>query len=365
MVHRFLGSRAFMTLAGLVLVAVVVAGVYVVVGHPLRKMNSYCALMPDSIGLYRGNQVAIRGVPVGSVKSIEPQGRGVRVDFTVDADYPLAADVSATTLSNTIVADRELAVLSAGTVKEKLKPDQCITKTLTPKSMTATLTALADLSSQTLGSDPAHDDALSRGLHALNSATAGTGPQVNEIIHKLGTALDSPDAAIGNLAGAIDALSSLAASISTHWGDIKSMLVRLDSVLDQVNNELFSRTVEIIDGFQKVLPMLNDITTLFGDPIFQVLDATVPLARFAGAHVAELRDIIDMIPPITSAFTRVTDPHTSRPGLIYASPHVAVPREEVAKICATAKTVAADRCTDSKAADIPLAALVLGMAGAR
>ncbi|MGV9482598.1 hypothetical protein [Gordonia aichiensis] len=151
------------------------------------------------------------------------------------------------------------------------------TKTLTPKSITETLDAMADLSAEIAGDEQSDD--LARAIGALNDATAGTGPQLNEIVRRLGSALHSPDAAIGHLAGLVDALASLSEAIATHWGDIKSMLQRMGPVLDQVNNELFTETVIIIDGFQRLLPMLNDITTLFGDPILDVLDSSIPLQR--------------------------------------------------------------------------------------
>ncbi|MBL3153080.1 MlaD family protein, partial [Klebsiella pneumoniae] len=85
---------------------------------------------------YEGNQVTMRGIVVGSVTSVRNQGSGVRVDFEVDADHPVYADASATTVSDTVVADRELAVLASGTTTEPWDSGACITRTLTPKSLT-------------------------------------------------------------------------------------------------------------------------------------------------------------------------------------------------------------------------------------
>ncbi|MGX1806069.1 MlaD family protein [Nocardia sp. NPDC055321] len=367
MLIRVLSARVFMSLAGAVALVLLTGAAYLVAFDPLRKVESYCALMPDTVGLYTGNHVTVRGMPVGAVTAITPQGGTVRVDFTVDADYPLAEDVSATTVSDTIVADRQLALLDSGAATTDWDHSRCVTKTLTPKSLTETLTALADLANETLGPDPAHADALQRGLTALDAATAGTGPQINEIITTLGAALNSPDAAIGHLAGVIDALSSLARGVSGHWGDIKSMLLRLASVLDEVNNGLFSTTIEIIDGFQRVLPMLNDITTLFGDPIFAALDAIVPLARFAAANVGSLRELVSMTPAIASAFTGVLDPNTGAPGLTYASPRVALPPDAVDRLCAAVDALAPGQCsrTPDGLTGVPLVSLVLGLAGAR
>ncbi|MBB5912668.1 virulence factor Mce-like protein [Nocardia transvalensis] len=366
MLHTALGSRVTMSVAGaLALVAVAVLG-YITVADPLRRTESYCALMPDSVGLYAGNHVTMRGVPVGTVTGIHPAGDKVRVDFAVDADHPVLTDASATTLSRNVTTDRDLAVLNSGTVLDRWDPRQCITRTLTPKSLTETLHAVAGLSKQLLGTEPRQDDAIGRLVTQLNSATAGTGPQLNALIGKIGSALDHPDAAIGRLSAIIDSLAALSDSVSTHWGTIDSMVRGLESILHQVNDELFSETTTIIDDFRRVLPMLNDITTMFGDPIFLLLDASVPLIRFLGAHIATLRQIIDMVPVITGAFTAIVDPRTGAPGLTFAPPRVALPTPEGDKICAAVNSVAPGRCSATgDTANVDLVRMILATAGAR
>ncbi|WP_067687679.1 MlaD family protein [Nocardia jejuensis] len=355
MLRKLLGSRGFMSAAAAVLIGVVAVAVYLVGLRPPVRTESYCALLPDSIGLYVGNHVTMRGMPVGEVKTIRPQGRTVRVEFTVDSRFPVAEDASATTVSDTIVADRQLAVLGIGNRDRHRDPGQCITKTLTPKSMTQTLDALAQLSAQILGPESGGQDALRQGLTALNTATAGTGPQLNEIIVKLGSAMDSPDAAIGHLAGLLDSLSAVAGSVAAHWGDIKDMMIRLADVLDQVNNQLFSRAVEIIDGFQRVLPMLNDITSMFGDPILKLLDATVPLVRLIHTNTDTLRDIVTKVPLLAATGAAALNPAG---GISVALPNVGVPQEISQQLCAVA-------ACDGGSVQVPLAGLVLGSTGAR
>ncbi|WP_280198199.1 MlaD family protein [Nocardia cyriacigeorgica] len=365
-VHRMLGARVTMSVAGaLALVAAAVLG-YLVLVQPLKPALTYCALMPDSVGLYTGNHVTMRGIPVGEVTGIHPDGGKVRVEFTVDADHPVLADAAATTLSRSVTTDRDLAVLHSGTVPERWDPSRCITTTLTPKSLSETLRAVAELSDELLGPGPAPDDAIGRVVTQLNSATDGTGAQFNTLIDKLGTALDHPDAAIARLSAIIASLASLSDSVSTHWGSINAMVLRLKEVLGQVNNELFSETVTIIDHFRRVLPMLNDLTTMFGGPLLQLLDLTVPLFRFLGAHIATLRQIVDMIPVITDAFLAVTDPRTGAPALTYAPPRVAIPAPEAEKICAAVNAVAPGRCAAAAGvATVDLVQLVLGTVGAR
>ncbi|MBF6175943.1 MlaD family protein [Nocardia blacklockiae] len=360
------GSRTTMSVVGALVLVLLAALGYVVAADPLRRTVSYCAIMADGIGLYAGNHVTMRGITVGTVTSVRPENDRVRVDFSVDAEHPVLADASATTVSRNITTDRDLAVLHSGTVRDTWDPARCLTKTLTPKSLTETLRAVAELSRQLLGPAAGSDDAIGRLVTQLNAATSGTGPQLNAIVGKLGAALDHPDAAIGHLAGVVDSLAALAESVAAHWDSIDAMVLRLETVLHQVNDELFSETVGIIDSFRRVLPMLNDITTMFGDPIFLLLDASVPLLHLVGAGVATLRQILDMLPVITGAFAEVLNPRTGAPGLTYAPPRVAVPTPDAERLCAAVEPLLPGHCTGKDGiAHLDLARTVLALAGAR
>ncbi|MCU1646251.1 MAG: mce2D [Nocardia sp.] len=363
---RMLGSRAFMSVAGVVVLVAVTLFGYLIAFDPIAKTRGYCAIMPDGVGLYAGNHVTLRGIPVGTVTRIEPQGQAVRVDFTVAAAHPLRGMVSATTVSGTLVADRNLAVLSDGKAADGWNPDQCITRTLTPKSMTQTLNALAKLSGElTGGTDATQQDQVRDGIAALDTATAGAGPKFNRLIKDLGTALSTPDAAIGHIGALVDTLNSLSASVSGGWGDIKTMLTRFASVLSQLNDQVLGPAAQLIAGLATDLPMLNEVTTTLGGAILQGLDATVPSLRWIAANIGSLQEIITMIPPLAAAVRRSADPESGKPVLTYVSPNVALAQGDTDQLCGAIDAVAPGRCTAGAPLKMPLAQLVLGLAGAR
>ncbi len=359
--HKLLGSRAFMSVAGALAAVVLVVVGYFMAFDPLKKTQAYCAIMPDSIGLYVGNQVTMRGIPVGTVTAIANQGKAVRVEFAVEADKPVYADAGATTLADSIVAARQLAVVSSGKNTARWNPSQCITKTLTPKSVSETLNAVAQLSKEIDGGDSNTSRALAHGLGELNEATVGTGPQINEIIRKLSGAMASPDADIGHLVGVFDAFSSVGKKVEEHWGDIESMFTRLAPTLIAARTDLLEPGAQVIDGLAALLPVLNDLTTAFGDPILKGLDVTVPLVKFLRARVGSLSQIISMMPVLTDAVRSV-----GQSGIAYAPPKVALPQPNADQVCAAVNAMAPGRCTpDGGLAKVDLATLVFGMAGAR
>ncbi|GGL32277.1 MlaD family protein [Nocardia jinanensis] len=366
MLRRILGSPGLMSIAGAAMLVLVVAAAYVIAFEPLKQTRAYCAIMPDSIGLYQGNQVSMRGISVGSVTGIAPAGAKVRVDFEVDADHPLYADSGATTVSDTVVADRELAVLSSGKSTEEWDPGQCVTKTLTPKSLTQTVTALAELSDQ-IGGTEDRPNALAGGLDVLDAASAGTGPQINHLIDQLGRVLESPDADIAHLAGIFDAYASVSNKVAEHWGDLKLMLTRLAPTLNQAHSELLTPGITLFDGLSEILPVLNELTVILSDPLMVILDDLVPTVKLLRANVGSLTDIVRTTPVLVSAFRTVTDPATGTPGLTYAPPRVAIPQANAEQVCAAVNAVSPGRCAGAAdgMVDLDLMQLVLGSVGAR
>lgn len=64
------------------------------------------AYFDNSNGIFTGDDVRIRGVNVGKIDSIEPQGTRVRISFWFDDRYPVPADAKAVILSPTLVTSR-------------------------------------------------------------------------------------------------------------------------------------------------------------------------------------------------------------------------------------------------------------------
>ncbi|MFC4377816.1 MlaD family protein [Nocardia halotolerans] len=362
MLKRLLGSQAFMSIAGVAVLTALVTGGYFIAFEPLKKTQSYCALMPDAIGLYPGNHVTMRGIDVGEVTAVRNEGPKVRVEFEVDAQYPVYADASATTVAYSVAADRNLAVLATGEDTRVLEGG-CITKTLTPKSITETLTALASLSEQLSGDAAGQPSALVDGLASLDRATAGTGPTINELITKLGSAMNKPDADIGHLAGLFDAFASVSNRVAANWGDLQTMLVRLAPLLNMASEDLLGPATSLFDGLRELLPMLNDLTTILGDPLIGALDGAVPLVKMLRANVGSLREIVLMMPALTSAFQSAA----GGTAITYAAPKVALPAGEADQVCAAVNAVIPGQCPDPAQGltDVNLVQVVLGMAGAR
>jgi len=86
------------------LVAALIGGAYVL--WPSRKGHEVIAYFPSTVGLYPGDDVRVVGVPVGTIKSIQPRANDVKVTMTVHDDVKLPADARALIIAPNLVSAR-------------------------------------------------------------------------------------------------------------------------------------------------------------------------------------------------------------------------------------------------------------------
>ena len=80
--------------------------------HPTTTVTAH---FTRAVGLYPGSQVRVLGVPVGTVRSVTPEGATVRVVLDVDADQKVPADAKAAVMSPSLVSDRYVQLLPVWT----------------------------------------------------------------------------------------------------------------------------------------------------------------------------------------------------------------------------------------------------------
>ncbi|WP_063630008.1 MlaD family protein [Nocardia sp. BMG51109] len=357
MLKRVLGSRGLMS-AVVVVIVVASAAIAWQLTRSGPAMRSYCAQMPDAIGLYQGSAVTIMGVPIGRVTDIAPDAGTARVRFTVPADRKLPPDVGAVTVSDTLIADRKLALIGAEPQGPGWDSHRCITRTLTPKSMSETFDALAQLGRQLNGSgQPGQADAVGAGLDALDRATAGSGDQINTLVLQLGNALSSPDAAIGHIGGLLDALTELTHRARSGWPTVQTAMTGLTQTFSDINTLEFPEIVRVVANVVDVLPQLNDVVMMFGSPALRAIDSIPNLPQLLSAGVGTLSDVLRMAPAIAAGFAESIDESTGRPTIGYAPPKLALPQPNTDVVCASVQAITGQRCQTAENGSVTVPSL--------
>ncbi|OBB17656.1 mammalian cell entry protein [Mycolicibacterium setense] len=196
---RYHGSHLLRAgIIGLILIVLVTA-----VGLQPQKLWSwatairYHAMFAEAGGLAVGNEVRMSGMKIGSVSGVSLEGNQVGVTFTVDGSVPLGSETSAHIRTGTLLGQRVLTIVSAGSGRLRGSDVIPISRTSSPYSLTE---AVSDLTTNTAGID-----------------TSG----VNQSLDTLAATLDQIAPQLGPM---FDGLSRLSRSLNERNDSLRDLL---------------------------------------------------------------------------------------------------------------------------------------------
>jgi len=221
------------------------------------SQRTITAYFTSTVGLYVANQVTIKGIPVGTVDEIMPQGDVVRVVLKVDNEAPVRADAQAVIVAPTLVSDRYIQLGPDYTGGPMMADGAVIPvgRTNVPVELDRVYQSL-DTISRALGPTGANQNgALNQVLRSSAGALGGNGELLKSTITELGGAVgtladnrDNLFATVDNLGqftnmlarndGAVRALNAqladFSAFLATERGDLSAVLANLPPALDDV-----------------------------------------------------------------------------------------------------------------------------------
>lgn len=183
------------------LVAVITVLALAVVGgigyYAYSKLNTITvtAQFDSAAGLYEDNVVAVVGMPVGKVTKITPKGSYVEVEFTVDKDVKVPADVHAVTITTSILTARQIELTppyKAGQAVLKNHDTIGLTRTKTPVAFDRVLDML-DKISKSLSGDGKAGRPIADLINNAAATADGNGEKIKSALGALSAALRLSD----------------------------------------------------------------------------------------------------------------------------------------------------------------------------
>lgn len=174
---------------GLVVAVVAVSLAWTYLGDKMNTI-SVTAQFDSAAGLYEGNTVAVLGMPVGTVQKIVPKGGYVEVEFSVDGDVRVPADVMAVTISNSILTDRQIELTPPYRDGPTLQDHDTIglNRTRTPVEFARVLDVLDKLSTSLRG-DGNGQGPVADVVNASAAIADGNGQAMKDALGQLSVAL--------------------------------------------------------------------------------------------------------------------------------------------------------------------------------
>lgn len=268
----------------------------------------YCAIMPDSIGLYVDNPVTQMGYPIGKIAAITPAAMSVRVDFTVDDGRVLPQDVKAVTRSGSILADRSLELVGNYAAGPQLTRGGCIPleRSMTPKTLSEVVGSATTFVNSI---NPAGSNNIGAVVKGVDRALHSQGPAANRLLTTASTVLDSPEEAIGDLS-----------SITTNMAQMTSTMVELEPTLKEVFTDgaangaseaadALKGASTIFEGIVPIVDMASGLEKYLGPQIQQLLDAVSVVIRKGTARAPYYASLLDVAPRLINGFVNLANNH--------------------------------------------------------
>jgi virulence factor Mce-like protein len=224
-------------LAVIVAVLLLTATFFVFTGGGSQR--TVTAHFSRAVAIYKGTEVRLMGVKIGSVDAVVPEGDSVRVEMSYDADYRLPAGAKAMIVTPTLVADRFVQLSPAYTKGAVMQDgaDIALDKTASPVELDRIYKSLAELSNA-LGPNGANktgalDDLISAGANALR----GQGELANQTINNLADAAEVFGDNSGALFSSVRQLAQLTQVLAANDRFVNKFMGDLAGVSSQLAGE--------------------------------------------------------------------------------------------------------------------------------
>ena len=348
--------RSFSERSPLVIGAIGVAAVLTVVLGALNYQKlpfvnqdkDYSAYFADAGGLRSGASVDISGFPAGKVSSIELDGPGVLIRFSVDKTIFLGDRTEAAIKTKSLLGSKVLDVIPRGNAE--LAAAIPIDRTTSPYQLPD---ALGDLATTISG---LNTNQLSDSLATLSQTFAGTAPDLRDAVSgvarfsqtlnerdaQLRNLLDNAAKATGVLAKRTDQVVSLVrdtnallAQLQTQsgaldqiWANISAVSRQLKGFIGENRDQLrpaldkLNGVLAIVDNrkerLQQAVKLLNTYAMSLGEsvssgPFFKAYVVNLFPGQFVQPFVdAAFSDL--GLDPSTLLPSQLTDPQTGQPG---------------------------------------------------
>jgi phospholipid/cholesterol/gamma-HCH transport system substrate-binding protein len=295
------------------LLAVVAAGLLLTATFLLftggGEQRTLTAHFSRAVAIYKGSEVRLMGVRIGTVEAVVPEGDSVRVEMRYDGQYKLPAGAKAMIVTPTLVADRFVQISPAYTKGAVMQDgaDIPLDRTASPVEIDRIYKSLADLSSA-LGPNGANKTgALSELISASANALRGQGKLANETINNMAGAAEVFGNNSGALFSSVRQLSELTGVLAANdrfvnqfMGDLAGVSAQLAGESNELQAALaaLARAVGTVQTFvhdnkHLVKANIEDLTAVLG-AVAKEKDALATAVQLAPLGLGNLATAFDV-----------------------------------------------------------------------
>lgn len=238
------------------------------------------AFFPNVAGLYKDNDVAVLGMPVGQVTSVQQQGNRVKVTFTIDKNVPVPVDATPAIVNTSIVTTRHIELTPAYSGGPKLTDgaimknegrspvavgdlfdavDRLVTSLSTDKDGQGPIADLVDITS---GTTTGNGERIREAINQLGSATnvfAGNGDQLTQVIKNTQKITGALTANYPKMTQFSSSISQVAQMLGQQAPGLTATLDDLNQTLLNTSEFLKNNSTTISDSTGRLSALVNNL----------------------------------------------------------------------------------------------------------
>ncbi|VAZ96714.1 virulence factor Mce family protein [Mycobacterium pseudokansasii] len=302
--------RLARTLLATTLALILVAGVVVAMraaDHTARTL--VVAYFDNSNGLFAGDDVRIRGVPVGKIIKIEPQPLRAKILFWFDRRYQVPADAKAAILSPQLVTGRAIQLTPPYTGGPTMADGAVIgqDRTAVPVEWDDLRAQLQRLTELLKPSQPGGVSTLGSLINTAADNLRGQGATIRDTIIKLSQAVSALGDHSKDIFGTLRDLSTLVTALH----DSADILEQLNRNLASVSALLADNPAKVGQAVADLNAVVADVQSFAAENREAVGTASDKLASISQTLVASLDDIKQTLhvgPTVLQDFNNIFEP---------------------------------------------------------
>ncbi|SEQ80733.1 MCE family protein [Lentzea albida] len=282
----------FIAIACVLALVVTAALWWVFAGMNGRRVTAHFAA---AVGVYPGGDVRVLGVKVGTIDEVTPEGKTVKVVFTLDRDVRVPENAQAVVVSPSVVSDRYVQLAPAYTGGPTLADNAVI-----PRERTATPVELDELYSSldklttALGPNGANaDGALADLLNSAARNLEGNGQALNDTLKNLGQATRTLSGSKEDLFATVDNLQKFTAMLAANDSqvrDFNKQLADVSKMLADERGDLGAALSELATALGQVQGFIKDNREVLKSNVDKLASITQVLVNQRAA-LAETLDV--------------------------------------------------------------------------
>lgn len=239
---------------------VTAAAWWVFFGVDERRIVAY---FDSGVGVYEGGDVRVLGVDVGTIDSIKPEPKRVRVEMSVRRDLDVPADAGAVVVSPSVVSGRfvQLTPVYRGGPTMDEGAEIPNSRTVTPVEIDQMYSSLDKLT-KALGPEGANSDgALSKLLDTGAANLKGNGKLLSETLRNLGKAGSTLAGSSDDLFATVDKLQKVTSMLAGNDDQVR----RFNSQMREVNELLAAQRGELGTALAELAVALDKVESFVRD----------------------------------------------------------------------------------------------------